>query len=102
MVTDYTVTPSTSNPLGAGAGEAGTISSAAAVMNAVVDALARMACATWTCQPRHSECGERSTTKRTEVQRIRRIRLHGRRLASRDRSTAEHGDEASPSPVATA
>ncbi|MGB1504012.1 MAG: xanthine dehydrogenase family protein molybdopterin-binding subunit [Acidimicrobiales bacterium] len=40
MVTDYTVTPSTSNPLGVkGAGEAGTISSAAAVMNAVVDAL---------------------------------------------------------------
>ncbi|MEM8708120.1 MAG: xanthine dehydrogenase family protein molybdopterin-binding subunit, partial [Actinomycetota bacterium] len=40
MVTDYTTTPSTSNPLGVkGAGEAGTISSAAAVMNAVVDAL---------------------------------------------------------------
>lgn len=40
MVTDFTVTPSTSNPLGVkGAGEAGTISSAAAVMNAVVDAL---------------------------------------------------------------
>ena len=38
---DYTVTPSTSNPLGVkGAGEAGTIGSAAAVMNAVCDALA--------------------------------------------------------------
>ena len=40
MKTDYTVTPSTSNPLGVkGAGEAGTIGSAAAVMNAVIDAL---------------------------------------------------------------
>ena len=38
---DFTVTPSTSNPLGVkGAGEAGTIGSAAAVMNAVCDALA--------------------------------------------------------------
>ena len=37
---DFTVTPSTSNPLGVkGAGEAGTIGSAAAVMNAVCDAL---------------------------------------------------------------
>ena len=40
MQLDYTVTPSTSNPLGVkGAGEAGTIGSAAAVMNAVCDAL---------------------------------------------------------------
>ena len=37
---DSTVTPSTSNPLGVkGVGEAGTIGSAAAVMNAVCDAL---------------------------------------------------------------
>lgn len=37
---DHTVTPSPSNPLGVkGVGEAGTIGSAAAVMNAVVDAL---------------------------------------------------------------
>ena len=68
MVTDYTVTPSTSNPLGVkGAGEAGTISSAAAVMNAVVDALSPYGGAIRTCQPRHSECGERSTTRRTEA-----------------------------------
>jgi len=41
MQLDSTVTPSTSNPLGVkGAGEAGTIGSAAAVMNAVCDALA--------------------------------------------------------------
>lgn len=40
FTTGYTVTPSTSNPLGVkGAGEAGTIGSAAAVMNAVCDAL---------------------------------------------------------------
>jgi carbon-monoxide dehydrogenase large subunit len=40
MVLDSTVTPSTSNPLGVkGAGEAGTIGSAAAVINAVCDAL---------------------------------------------------------------
>ncbi|MCU0492426.1 MAG: xanthine dehydrogenase family protein molybdopterin-binding subunit [Chloroflexaceae bacterium] len=39
--TDYTVTPSPANPLGVkGAGEAGTIASAQAVMNAVIDALA--------------------------------------------------------------
>ncbi len=39
--TDFTVTPSTSNPLGVkGVGEAGTIGSAAAVINAVCDALA--------------------------------------------------------------
>ncbi|MDX2193817.1 MAG: molybdopterin cofactor-binding domain-containing protein [Gemmatimonadales bacterium] len=39
--TDYTVTPSPVNPLGVkGCGEAGTIVSAAAVVNAVVDALA--------------------------------------------------------------
>ena len=38
--TGYTVTPSTSNPLGVkGAGEAGTIGSAAAVINAICDAL---------------------------------------------------------------
>ena len=38
--TDFTVTPSTSNPLGVkGVGEAGTIGSAAAVINAVCDAL---------------------------------------------------------------
>jgi carbon-monoxide dehydrogenase large subunit len=38
--TDYTVTPSPVNPLGVkGCGEAGTIASAAAVVNAVVDAL---------------------------------------------------------------
>ncbi len=38
--TDSTVTPSTSNPLGVkGVGEAGTIGSAAAVMNAICDAL---------------------------------------------------------------
>lgn len=41
IVTDHTVTPSTSNPLGVkGVGEAGTIGSAAAVINAVCDALA--------------------------------------------------------------
>ena len=40
LQTDFTVTPSTSNPLGVkGVGEAGTIGSAAAVMNAVVDGL---------------------------------------------------------------
>jgi len=40
IVTDSTCTPSTTNPLGVkGVGEAGTIGSAAAVMNAVVDAL---------------------------------------------------------------
>jgi carbon-monoxide dehydrogenase large subunit len=40
LTTDYTETPSTSNPLGVkGVGEAGTIGSAAAVMNAVCDAL---------------------------------------------------------------
>ncbi|MFN3214939.1 MAG: xanthine dehydrogenase family protein molybdopterin-binding subunit [Acidimicrobiales bacterium] len=38
--TDFTVTPSTSNPLGVkGVGEAGTIGSAAAVINAICDAL---------------------------------------------------------------
>jgi carbon-monoxide dehydrogenase large subunit len=38
---DHTVTPSPTNPLGVkGIGEAGTIASTAAVMNAVVDALA--------------------------------------------------------------
>ncbi len=40
MQLDYTETPSTSNPLGVkGVGEAGTIGSAAAVINAVCDAL---------------------------------------------------------------
>lgn len=40
MVTDSTVTPSTSNPMGVkGAGEAGTIGSAAAVINAICDGL---------------------------------------------------------------
>ncbi len=40
MVLDSTVTPSTSNPMGVkGAGEAGTIGSAAAVINAICDAL---------------------------------------------------------------
>jgi carbon-monoxide dehydrogenase large subunit len=40
FVTDRTVTPATSNPLGVnGVGEAGTIASTPAVMNAVVDAL---------------------------------------------------------------
>ena len=40
MVTDFTTTPSTTNPLGVkGVGEAGTIGSAAAVMNAICDAL---------------------------------------------------------------
>jgi carbon-monoxide dehydrogenase large subunit len=39
-VTDLTETPATTNPLGAkGAGEAGTIASTPAVVNAVVDAL---------------------------------------------------------------
>ncbi|MFV0525754.1 MAG: xanthine dehydrogenase family protein molybdopterin-binding subunit [Acidimicrobiales bacterium] len=40
ITTDFTVTPSTSNPLGVkGVGEAGTIGSAAAVINAICDAL---------------------------------------------------------------
>ncbi len=40
IATDFTTTPSTSNPLGVkGVGEAGTIGSAAAVINAVCDAL---------------------------------------------------------------
>jgi carbon-monoxide dehydrogenase large subunit len=40
FVTDRTVTPATSNPLGVkGVGEAGTIAATPAVMNAVVDAL---------------------------------------------------------------
>ncbi len=40
MVTDTTVTPSPSNPMGVkGVGEAGTIAAAPAVMNAVIDAL---------------------------------------------------------------
>ena len=40
LKTGFTVTPSTSNPLGVkGVGEAGTIGSAAAVMNAICDAL---------------------------------------------------------------
>jgi carbon-monoxide dehydrogenase large subunit len=40
FVTDRTVTPSTTNPLGVkGIGEAGTIAAPAAVMNAVIDAL---------------------------------------------------------------
>jgi carbon-monoxide dehydrogenase large subunit len=43
FVTDYTVTPSPSNPMGVkGVGEAGTIGSAPAVINAIVDALAPM------------------------------------------------------------
>ena len=41
MLTGSTVTPSPTNPLGVkGVGEAGTIASTPAVMNAVVDALA--------------------------------------------------------------
>jgi carbon-monoxide dehydrogenase large subunit len=41
FVTDYTVTPSPSNPMGVkGVGEAGTIGSAPAAINAIVDALA--------------------------------------------------------------
>ena len=41
MITDRTVTPSPTNPLGVkGAGETGTIAAAPAVMNAVIDALA--------------------------------------------------------------
>ena len=40
FITDRTVTPSTTNPLGAnGIGEAGTIASSAAVMNAICAAL---------------------------------------------------------------
>jgi aerobic carbon-monoxide dehydrogenase large subunit len=40
LITDHTVTPSPVNPMGVkGAGEAGTIGSAPAVMNAIVDAL---------------------------------------------------------------
>jgi carbon-monoxide dehydrogenase large subunit len=41
LVVDHTVTPNPNNPLGAkGVGEAGTIGSIAALMNAVLDALA--------------------------------------------------------------
>jgi aerobic carbon-monoxide dehydrogenase large subunit len=40
LVLDHTVTPSPTNPMGVkGVGEAGTIGSAPAVMNAIVDAL---------------------------------------------------------------
>ena len=40
IITDRTVTPSPTNPLGVkGAGETGTIAAAPAVMNAVIDAL---------------------------------------------------------------
>jgi carbon-monoxide dehydrogenase large subunit len=40
LVVDHTVTPNPNNPLGAkGVGEAGTIGSIAALMNAVLDAL---------------------------------------------------------------
>jgi carbon-monoxide dehydrogenase large subunit len=40
FVTDHTVTPSTTNPLGTkGVGEAGAIASTPAVINAIVDAL---------------------------------------------------------------
>ena len=42
--------PSTANPLGMkGCGEAGTVGALAALANAVADALASGACATWTC-----------------------------------------------------
>jgi carbon-monoxide dehydrogenase large subunit len=40
LITDHTVTPSPSNPMGVkGVGEAGTIAAAPAVINAIVDAL---------------------------------------------------------------
>ena len=43
MTLDRTVTPSTTNPLGVkGIGEAGTIASPPAVINAVVDALSHL------------------------------------------------------------
>jgi carbon-monoxide dehydrogenase large subunit len=43
FVTDFTVTPSPTNPMGVkGIGEAGTIASTPAVINAIVDALSPM------------------------------------------------------------
>lgn len=43
LKTDHTVTPSPSNPLGVkGIGEAGTIASTPAVVNAIVDALCQI------------------------------------------------------------
>ena len=54
--------PSTTNPMGLkGAGEAGSIGSTPAVMNAVADALWRaIASSTSTCPRRHSQCTARS------------------------------------------
>ena len=43
FITDYTVTPSPHNPLGAkGVGETGTIAATPAIINAVVDALSHL------------------------------------------------------------
>ena len=59
---DHTTSPSTTNTLGTkGVGEAGTIASTPAVVNAVVDASGTSASTTSRCRARPSGCGRRST-----------------------------------------
>ena len=65
---DHTTSPSTTNTLGTkGVGEAGTIASTPAVVNAVVDALRRSASTTSRCRARRSGSGEPSPTAKGGV-----------------------------------
>jgi aerobic carbon-monoxide dehydrogenase large subunit len=65
FVTDGTETPATTNPLGVkGVGEAGTIASAPAVINAVVDALRPSASTTSRCRQSPATCGRPSRPPR--------------------------------------
>ena len=82
FTTDRTETPSTTNPLGVkGVGEAGTIASTPAVVNAVVDALRPLGVRTCRCPAPRSGSGGRSRgrTNRPAPRRGRRSRIRRRR-----------------------
>ena len=81
---DHTVTPSPTNPLGVkGIGEAGTIGSAPAVINAVVDALSPLRRSpTSPCPPTPNGCGRPSRRPARRQRDPRRVRLPAGRLAS--------------------
>ena len=86
FVTDRTETPATTNPLGVkGVGEAGTIASTPAVVNAVVDALRQYGVPTCRCRARRNGCGGRSRTGRRSAPRRARSRTAARRPPRRRR-----------------
>ena len=102
FVTDHTTSPSTTNTSGTkGVGEAGTIASTPAVVNAIVDALRPFGVNDIPCRARPSGCGRRSSRPApgAEATEPSAAALRGGRAEPGSRHRPTEGGRSDPRPV---